>query len=326
MAKSKTDTRRLIETNLPGYRTFEKPPEGFSPLRATDAELRKHGLPRRPDPERFPREAVQWRHMMASIKKFVTPELTLLPEIVHGLQPLPVFGDQDATSPIWSGLTVQASTGEKWTDIWGTWVVPRVVGKAGDESALWIGLFDSQSLFQAGTDQEVTATAANTYAWFEWFPGPSVQVGLEVLPGDTVTVYVQPTNDGTGSGSISITNRTTGTATAPIVVPPPTTDFNNNPISPPIQDVPNQQAVWTAERPSHVQKGKPVPTPLADFGVSGFLDGAAVDSIGPCDTITYIGENDNGTLLEMLANDNASPLAFALEQPGLIIYFVAAGP
>ena len=43
MAKAKTDARRLIESNLPGFLTFEKPPEGFSPLRATDAELRKYG-------------------------------------------------------------------------------------------------------------------------------------------------------------------------------------------------------------------------------------------------------------------------------------------
>jgi hypothetical protein len=36
------DTRRLTETNLPGHLTFEKPPKGFSPLRATDAQLREN--------------------------------------------------------------------------------------------------------------------------------------------------------------------------------------------------------------------------------------------------------------------------------------------
>jgi hypothetical protein len=48
---------------------------------------------------------------------------------------------------------------------------------------------------------------------------------------------------------------------------------------------------------------------------------------GPCDRTLTIGENDdNGTLLEMLADDDATALAFALEQPGVVIYFVAAGP
>jgi hypothetical protein len=47
---------------------------------------------------------------------------------------------------------------------------------------------------------------------------------------------------------------------------------------------------------------------------------------GPCDRTLTIGENDdNGTLLEMLADDDATALAFALEQPGVVIYFVAAG-
>jgi hypothetical protein len=48
---------------------------------------------------------------------------------------------------------------------------------------------------------------------------------------------------------------------------------------------------------------------------------------GPCDRTLTIGENDdNGTLLETLADDDATALAFALEQPGVVIYFVAAGP
>jgi hypothetical protein len=198
-------------------------------------------------------------------------------------------------------------------------------------SSLWIGLGDSQSLLQAGTEQDtafslVPNTASTTYAWYKWFPGTSVDVGLEVLPGHSVGVNLEPTNDGTGSGQVSMINYTTGVAITPVVVVPPTTDFNNNPISPPILNVPSQQASWIMERPSLLENGVPVAQGLADFGISGFLFGGALDVTsgsvqkGPVSLVT-LGEGDQGTLLNMLANDGVTVLAEAQERPGLTIFF-----
>ena len=75
---------RLVPTSLPGHFTFEPPPDGFKPARATDEELRRYGLPHRPDPKKFPDAARLWIHSMSRIKKFVSPGLVALPKIVHG--------------------------------------------------------------------------------------------------------------------------------------------------------------------------------------------------------------------------------------------------
>jgi hypothetical protein len=335
-------TLRLTETNLPGHLTFHLPPEGFSPLRATHAELAEYGLPHRPDPKVFPREARLWRHAMSRIKKFVKPTLTPRPARVHGQRNLPVFapgvhGNQP--SNIWSGLVATAGVG--YTQIWGSWLVPTVTSATdgpGFSSSIWIGLNDASSLFQAGTDQDTgfanlfTGNNPNTtYPWYEWFPGPTIVIGLEVLPGHSVGVNLQPANDGTGSGVVSMINYTTGDAITPIVMPPPTTDFNNNTISPPILTVPSLSADWIIERPSNVVNGNPVPSALADFGIAGFLYGGALNITsgtvqkGPVNLVT-VGEADQGTLLNMIADDGVTILAESQERPGLTFFFFASGP
>jgi len=55
MAKAKLN---LIETELAGHLFVEPPPKSFQPLRATDEELEKYGLPHRPDPKKSPRASI----------------------------------------------------------------------------------------------------------------------------------------------------------------------------------------------------------------------------------------------------------------------------
>jgi hypothetical protein len=345
---------RLIETDIPGHLTFEKPPEGFSALRATDAQLREYGLPHRPDPDRFPREARLWQNTMARIKKFVTPKLTLRPDRVHGSPNLPIVnpGVNSGKSSIWSGLITSAGVG--YSQIWGSWFVPMIAVPNFGFSSLWIGLNDSQSLFQAGTQQDSvfsensipgnafpTAVPFLTYAWYEWFPGPTVGVGLEVFPGHSVGVNLQPaipgrpvgtlepTSDEFGSGIVEMINYTTGVAITPVLVPPPTKNYNNKSIKPPI--FPTQQADWIMERTSLLENGSPVAQALPDFGIAGFLFGGAIEYTagsvlkGPTELVT-LGEGDRGTLLTMFANDGTTKLAEAVERPGLNITFLNSGP
>jgi len=329
----------LAKTNLPGHFTFEPPPEGFSPSRASDAELRRYGLPHRPDPHKFPQQARLWLRSMAQIKTFITPQLTLRPDIVHGPASTPtalVFPPntgviQNNTSNNWSGLV--ANTALQYTQVWGGWTVPQVTQPTGGSgayySSLWIGLNDGQSLFQAGTEQDPSLFPSeqdNCYPWYEWFPAPSVQIGLQVLPGQAVGASLEPLNDGSGSGVVSMINYTTGLAITPIVVPPPTQNFNGNLINPPIRGVPSFQAEWILERLALVINGVPVVQALAAFGIAGFLFGGAVDidstngQKAAFDLLT-IGENDQGTLLNMLANDGVTVLSQAQERPGLVFFF-----
>jgi hypothetical protein len=322
---------RLNETNLPGHLTFERPPAGFSPALASDEELQQYGLPHRPDPKKFPNEARLWLRTMSRIKAFITPNLTVRPDIVHG--PAGSNLIQGNTSNIWSGLV--ANSAQQYTQVWGSWTIPETVVPSGGfgpyYSSLWIGMNDAQSLFQAGTETDspgfnFIGQQDSCYAWYEWFPGPSVQIGLAVEPGHSVGVNLEPLNDGSGRGQVSMINYNTGIAITPIVVPPPTVNFNNAPIAPPIRNVPSQNADWILERPQLNVNGVVVVTALADFGIASFLFGGAVEIVIPSgqkatNSLLTVGENDQGTLLNMLANDGVTLLSQTQERPGLVFFF-----
>jgi Peptidase A4 family len=332
---------RLAETNVPGHFTFEPPPEGFSPARVSDAELRRHGLPHRPEPHKFPKQARLWLRSMARINTFITPQLTLRPEITHGPThaqdaldfPLDAGVFHNNTVNNWSGLV--ANSAFQYTQAWGSWTIPEVTVPSGGAgayySSMWVGLIDGQSLFQAGTETDTPLINFSgeqdiCYPWYEWFPGPSVQIGLGVTPGQAVGVNVEPLNDGSGRGVVSMINYTTGIAITPIVVPPPTQGLNGTPINPPIRNVPSLQSQWILERPAFRVNGVQVLQALADFGIAGFLFGGAVDidstngQKAAFDLVT-VGENDQGTLLNMIANDNVTVLSQAQERPGLVFFF-----
>jgi hypothetical protein len=321
-------TLRLVDTNLPGHLTFEVPPEGFSPMRASDDELRQYGLPHRPDPEKFPKEARLWARSMARIKTFVTPQLTPRPEAIHGAG---LVHNNPTTN--WSGLQVTAQSGI-FTQIWGSWTIPEVRQPAGGSgvyySAMWVGLNEGRSLFQAGTESDSSIfgnlgpfgpTSDTCYAWYEWFPGISVNINLPVLPGQAVGVNLEALSGGSEQGVVQMINYTTGVAITPIVVSPPTVDFNNNPINPPITGVQGLNAVWVIERTASPVNGVPVPGPLADFGIAGFQFGGAIDAAKSGTSLVTVGENDQGTLLNMIANDGVTVLSIAEERPGLVMFF-----
>jgi hypothetical protein len=112
---------------------------------------------------------------MSRIKKFIKPKLTLRPDVVHA----PV--DATTQSQIWAGLS--ANTALAYTQIWGSWTIPFVLGAVNDKCAMWVGLQDGRSLFQAGTDCTpnfpfLPPATDTCYTWYEWFPGPRVAIGL----------------------------------------------------------------------------------------------------------------------------------------------------
>jgi Peptidase A4 family len=200
---------------------------------------------------------------------------------------------------------------------------------------MWVGLYAGRSLFQAGTESDSspfanvgpfgTPPSDTCYAWYEWFPGTSVNINLPVLPGQAVFVNLEALSGGSEQGVVHMINYTTGVAITPIVVSPPTVDFNNNPINPPITGVQSLNAAWVIERTSTVVNGVGVPGALADFGVTGFQTGGAIDAAKSGTSLVTVGENDQGTLLNMIADDNVTVLSIAEELPGLVMFFTG-GP
>jgi hypothetical protein len=226
--------------------------------------------------------------------------------------------------------------------VWGNWVVPAVIvpndGIGDYYSSLWVGL-NGASLLQAGTEQDASyspplsllgetfgGSATAYYAWFEWFPAPSVQVqNFPVAPGQAITVWVGALDDGSNQGFVGFYNRSLQIASTGIVVPIPTTDFNGNTITPAIAGVPSDQAAWILERPSTAQNGVPVANELCDFGEAVMVNATAIGtttSAGKVESSTItVGQNDQGTLLNMLADDGVTVIAQADEGPELEFYY-----
>lgn len=359
MSKNKL---RLVPTNLPGHFTFEPPPDGFRLTSATDEELLRYGMPHRPDPKKFPEAARHWIRAMSSIKKFVTPELVVQSAIADVSSTDPnwsglVVDQPGAFDVVWGSWIVPTVTVPQGA---GTVMVPGSTVSGGFSwfpyhSSMWVGLFDppstatgTGSLLQAGTWHDATLTlglggdpslglvTTSYFAWLEWFPGPSVRLnGFTVEPGQEVMVAVLPLFDlddpaaANGPGLVQMVNFSTGTAITPIVVFIPTVDFRGDAITPQILGLPttilglpSTQAVWILERPSYPIKGVVSISALADYGTASFVGGGAL--VKGTNAVT-IGANDQGTLMNMLANDGSTVLSTATETPQLQLAFTG-GP
>jgi hypothetical protein len=339
----------LIKTNLEHCFRYPTPPTGVAWHKAKDEDLRRHGLPHRPDPKKHPAGARTWLHAMSKIKRFVSPKLSLRSKIVHGVpqkivnraRPHNEGGPVNQnTSSNWSGLI--SANFPPYTQVWANWVVPaiQVPNDGGGDyySSLWVGLNDTsqQSLFQAGTEHETIEEKLgvidikrvhNYYAWMEWFPGPEIALdgsddeqSFPVSPGQAISVSLDAI--GNTGGVIIMVNLASGVATTPIFLSAPTSDFNGNPIAPPA--MPNEQAVWILERPglgadSHLSV-------LADYGEAMMSMAGAVGSnvrgtSGKGNQIA-VGQNDQGQLIDMTANDGVTILSVAAEAPGLTFTFL----
>ena len=100
-------SRNVRQANgLDRYRSYDRPPEGFDPLTAPDELLLRHGLPRRPDPNREPELARIWERTFARPLRYSKADLAIDPWL-SGRNPL-----QDKDSEFgpnnWAGATVRA--------------------------------------------------------------------------------------------------------------------------------------------------------------------------------------------------------------------------
>jgi Peptidase A4 family len=189
-------------------RTYRSPPEGFDPRKAVDKELRRHGLPRRPDLEREPHLALLWTRMSARPTTFVEAKLAIDP-FRNGRDPR--GGQGFGYGPTgWAGVvreitqgiptTMERTSGvqisgmrigvgpvawdytEPATMVFAQWVVPEVLDYHPADQNLnigfWVGLdgWGSDQLLQAGIAANLGTSGffdfgsdLSWYAWIEWW-------------------------------------------------------------------------------------------------------------------------------------------------------------
>jgi hypothetical protein len=175
-----------------------------------------------------------------------------------------------ATSSNWAGYVASGNT---FSSVSGTWVVPRAKSDSEGYEATWVGLGgadeSSGALEQVGTESDYVNGQATYTAWYELVPKAPVTLKLSVHPGDRMTAKV--TVNGT-TVVVSISDSTTGksvTRTLHMTSP----------------DV--SSAEWVAEAPSvETGNGTYQVVPLADFGKVTFTSATATTTDGQTGTIS----------------------------------------
>jgi len=267
------------------------PPGGFDPRAASPLELRRYGLPPRPDPAVRPELAAVWDEVFSRELSYITPVFQPVQELVPGIsradRPRP---DANGTNATWSGTVTHAPAGEAFEWVFGQWNVPSVepagAGPGNWFAATWIGIDGVTDVTQIGTMQVVTRgsrgrLAWSCFAWHEWWSAsaPSPWVAIANFPvsfGDTVCGLIcllSPTE-----ADFSMVNMTSGVHVGfgqiPLTAPPGTTSMEN-------------QAEWILERPDLSTGQAQLPdfseiyfnSAYAGRGLAFLAEGGAADTV-----------------------------------------------
>jgi hypothetical protein len=238
-------------------------PEGFDPLTANEQQLVNQGLPRRP---KDPALLSDWEALVQSLARctFIEPEFRSADQQVG---PRPRAGAY--LTEQWSGgivfLPANPPAGAKLDIVTGRWTVPNCGPADGTpiqfHCSSWIGIdgWNSEDILQAG----VTCVAqwANpgpgvwqtTFPWWEWWPGPPIQITNFAVDAGNLVSCIISTNS-TTVANIVFSNISTNQYTAFEVTGPAGIS------------VVGECAEWIVERP----RDNGVITQLADYGSLAF--------------------------------------------------------
>jgi len=195
----------LANTSIP-----EAPPAGFDALKASSDELKKYGLPPKPDATANPQRYAKWSKYLSKPLTFVAPTLKIIENDRNPLAQQLVKVKNTATSSNWSGIVLTNPTPDKYTAIEGEWIVPNAYPNSTDANgtywvATWIGIDGdgTSDVLQAGTDSYVVVSngqivSQSALAWYEWFPSYPVTLNFAVHPGDTIWGFVEAESATTG--------------------------------------------------------------------------------------------------------------------------------
>lgn len=268
------------------------PPDGFDPRAASPRELRRYGLPQRPDPARHPKLAARWEEIFSRRLTHITP--TFQP--MHGLLPgierrRPPRRDLVTyTLPTWSGAVVHTTPGETFTWVLGQWNVPNVAPAADGQgdwySLAWIGIDGNTDVTQIGTLQSVSTDAhgnvsKNCYAWYEWYPNSWTAItNLPVEFGDTMLGLI--CLDSPTEAFFNLLNLTKGTnAGFTFTAPANIASFEN-------------QVEWILERPEIGGVNPPLPN-FGEIYFDSAIGGHGLDLLVDGGTDTILNMAENGT-------------------------------
>jgi hypothetical protein len=286
-------------------RTHPLPPKGFDPRAASARELRRFGLPPRPDPAIRPQLAARWDEIFSRKITYITPAFRPLEELLPFIKRRGRPRRDLVTVPnaTWSGAVVHATGSQTFTWVLGQWNVPDIAPAAGGKGAQYtfafIGIDGNTDVTQIGTVQSVsTATngslSKSCYAVYEWFPNSwSAITNLPVSFGDTMIGLIcmeSPTE-----AFFSLLNVTSGVHAGFVFDAPAGTVSLEN------------QAEWILERPDVSGVNPPMP----NFGEIYF------DSAMGGHGLDFLADGGSDTAINMVVN-GATVATTTVETPTLI--------
>jgi len=209
-----------VATAMTGVRTYGALPETFDPATASPERIAGYGLPPRPDRDSEPEEYAAWL-------RDVGPEVARAVPRLKATDVRNRRARDPNRSTNWSGVVLSRDVGRygprSFQSVHAAWTVPAVQPPYGTcrhepnsgayQMAIWpgIGGFEIDSLLQAGTAASTRcvdgAVEAEHWAWYEFYPYPSVAIEtLPALPGHVISVYVWSTS--ARDGHAHVVNRT----------------------------------------------------------------------------------------------------------------------
>ncbi len=286
-------------TAVGSVRAHPLPPKGFDPRTASARELRRYGLPQRPDPALHPKLAARWDEIFSRKITYVTPAFRPLDELLPGIErrARPRRDFVTVTNSTWSGAVVHATGSQTFTWVLGQWNVPDLAAAAGGGSQYtfaFIGIDGNTDVTQIGTIQSVSGASKSCYAVYEWFPNSwSAITNLPVSFGDTMIGLI--CLDSPTEAFFSLLNVTAGVHAGFVFDAPAGTASLEN------------QAEWILERPEVGGVNPPMP----NFGEIYF------DSAMGGHGLDFLVDGGSDTAINMVVN-GATVATTTVETPTLI--------
>jgi hypothetical protein len=200
-----------------------RPPAEFDPLLATPEELKRYGIPPKPDPAQRPALYRFWQEMFSRQLVWVVPTSLSIPtgQLSGTATEQPDLGDN------WSGASITPRDGQQFTEVHAAWTVPHIAAPAGStgspdyRSSIWIGLDGRQRNFDSSLPQFGTAHFLNGppnvlsfHTWCQWWlrDNPHTYAGailnVTVAPDDKIVASLYVLNE--TQVHCVIKNQTTG--------------------------------------------------------------------------------------------------------------------
>jgi hypothetical protein len=273
-----------------GVRLHPPPPKDFDPFTATDDDLKRHGLPLRPDAQTKPGMAALWERLAHRYRSF--DHLEPRPDTAAAARKA-VTASALGPDPIESCGYSLVSLSAPFTALFVTWTVPDLRFSPGSIGPNFFHTFVGLGFLDVHV--EMTVDSAQNVTSQIWAQSVGL-VNLPVGPGDVI------------SGALCLDTKPPGTAHYVLAnqTRAQTMNFNVDTGFPPAVTIDAGVTRGGFDQPVH---------PLARFGVVYFDEISAYTTAGPRsltsgDAITMVNENGATLASPVSLNDYAFKTVF----------------